>query len=50
METIALSIIAMAFIWLLYDTDYLTVRLPYGKATELKSDSLEMQSNDIYTT
>jgi len=29
--TIGITIITLAFVWLLYETRFLTVRLPYGK-------------------
>ncbi len=41
----ALLTIALAFTWLLLETQYLTIRLPYGKASPEIDDALTLRIN-----
>jgi len=40
-------IVSIALAWLTWETDYFTIRLPYGDAPELKSRGIKMESNNI---
>jgi len=46
----SIIIIGIALAWLTWETDWFTIRLPYGDTPELKSRGIKMESNNISLT